>query len=104
MKTDILINNMVQMFFVAIVLEAGISAIFNLTAVQSINRGKVFVDTTREVFTFLGAFFLCYFVKKFRIFSGTGLKMNDMLDLVVTTLVLAKFSGLIGDLFRRLKG
>lgn len=95
---------MIQLFFIGIVLEAAVSAIFNITAVKSIERGKVFVDTTREVFTFLGAFFLCYLVKNFRIFANTGLKVPDMADLVITALVLAKFSGVIKDLFLRIKG
>ncbi|MBN1499653.1 MAG: hypothetical protein JW982_05850 [Spirochaetes bacterium] len=102
MKTEILIGNIIQMFFMGLVLSASISAIFSITAVKEINRKRA-VDTTRDVFTFLGAFFLCYFLPKIRIFTGTGVKLSPVYDLIITSLVLAKFADFITDLFDRVK-
>ncbi len=102
MKTEILIGNMIQIFFLGVVLSASISAIFSITAIKSIDRTRV-VDTTREVLTFLAAFFICYFLPKIRIFGGTGVKLAPTADLIITSLVLTKFADFVKDLFLRVK-
>ena len=102
MKTEILIGNMIELFIVSIILYACVSFIFNLTAFKQIEKNRV-VTTTKEVVTFLGAFFLCFFIKKLRIFGGTSVKIPSLADLVITSLLLAKFSEFVGDIFYRIK-
>lgn len=102
MKTEILVGNMIEIFFVSIILSACISFIFNITAFRQIEKNRV-VTTTKEVVTFLGAFFFCFFIKKLRIFDGTNVKLPAIADLVITSFMLAKFSEFVSDIFYRIK-
>lgn len=102
MKGDILIQNIFNLFIVAIILEAAIMAIFSMTALKDISDSKP-IASTRDALILIVAVVLCYKVKKLTIFMGTGIVIPYILDTAISALFLTRMTNLIKDFFGRIK-
>jgi hypothetical protein len=103
MKSSILLANFANIFLMAVVVEIALAAVFSITAVKDYEN-KTPVKITKEVVTFLVCFFVCWFFPVLRLFLGTDLGIKPVPDIVITSLVLTRLTGVIRDIFVRLRG
>ncbi len=102
MKGEILIQNVFNLFVVAIILEASIMAIFSMTALKDITNSKP-VEAARDALILILAGVLCYKVKLLTVFGGTGINLPFILDTVISALVLTRMTNFIKDFFQKIK-
>lgn len=103
MNGDALLQNVVNIFIISIILEAAVMAIFSVSALKGLESSKP-IESTRDILIILVSFFLCYKVDQLRVFPRTGLNIPKIIDIVISTLVLARMTLLIRSLMARLKG
>ena len=102
MKGEILLQNIVNLFIIAIILEAAIMAIFSMEALKDVGVSRA-IDTTRDVIIVLVSLFICYKVGALRIFKGTEIKLPFVLDTVISALVLARMTNFVRTITARFK-
>ncbi len=102
MNGEILIQNVFNLFIIAIILEASIMAIFSLTALRDLSEMKP-VEAARDALILILAFVMCYKVDILTLFRGTGIKLPYILDTVISALVLTRMANLIKNFFARIK-
>jgi len=102
MNGEVLIQNVFNLFVIAIILESSIMAIFSMTALKEFDQSKP-VETARDALILILAFVLCYKVTLLTIFRGTGIKLPYILDTVISALVLTRMTNFIKDFFSRIK-
>ena len=102
MNGDVLIQNIINLFVMAIILEAAIMAIFSMSAFRDMKMTRA-VEATRDVIVLLAAFFLCYKVDVLHVFRGTGLKIPVLFDIIISTLVLTRMTNFVRQVFNRLR-
>lgn len=102
MKGEILIQNFINLFLVGIILETALSAIFSLSTVKDFESRKPF-QAARDIITLIVAFFICYEIKSFKIFKGTGVKIPAIIDMIISALILSRMAIFIKDLISRIK-
>ena len=103
MNGDALLQNVVNLFIIAIILEASIMAIFSVSALKGIANTRP-VESTRDILIILVAFFLCFKVDQLSVFLRTGLGVPKIIDIIISTLVLTRMTLLIRTLMARFKG
>lgn len=103
MNGDVLLQNIVNIFIISIILEAAIMAIFSVTALKGLDTNRA-VESTRDILIIIISFFLAYKVDQLRVFPRTGLNIPKIIDIVISTLVMARMTLLIRSLMSRLKG
>jgi hypothetical protein len=102
MNGEILIQNVFNLFIIAIILEASIMAVFSITALQDVEESTP-VAAARDGLIIILAFVLCYKVNILTIFKGTGIKLPYILDTIISALVLTRMTNLIRDFFKKIK-
>jgi hypothetical protein len=102
MKGEILISNIFTLFVIAIILEASVMAIFSLNTFKSIYPKKP-IQAARDLIVLGLAFVLCYKVEIITVFGGTLIKLPQILDVVISTLVLTRMTNFIGDVLTKFK-
>ncbi len=102
MNGEILIQNIINIFIIALILEASIMAVFSMAAFKGIEASRA-VESARDAIIIIVAFFLCYKVEALRIFRRTGLAIPTIIDIVISTLVLTRITIFIRQLMSRFK-
>ncbi len=94
MNADILFQNIFTLFLIAIILEAAIMGVFSIASLKQINNA-VAVDAARDALIIILAFILCYKVEMLTVFRGTGIKLPNMLDTIISALVLTRITNIV---------
>ena len=102
MNGDVLIQNIINIFVIAIILEAAIMAVFSLSSLKGLDATRPF-EATRDAIIIIIAFFLCYKVNILRIFRGTGINVPRILDVIISALVLTRMANFIRQMMSRFK-
>ncbi len=102
MKGEVLLQNAVNLFIIAIILEAAIMAIFSMEALKDMGASKA-LDISRDAIIVLVALFICYKVGALRIFKGTEIKLPLILDTIISALVLARMTNFVRAITSRFK-
>jgi len=102
MKGEILIQNIFNLFIIAIILEASIMAIFSMSALREISESRP-VEMARDALILILSFVLCYKVSILTVFGGTGIKLHYLLDTAISALVLMRMTNFIRDFFERIR-
>ncbi len=102
MKVDLLIQNLFNLFVLAIIIEAAASAIFSMTALKDLRETRP-VAMARDVIVLIVAVFLCYKVKLLTIFGGSGIKLPYLLDTAISALVLTSLANFIRNLVSKMR-
>jgi len=102
MNGDVLLQNIFSVFIIAIILEAAVMALFNLSALKGLDRNRA-IEATRDGIIIIVAFFLCWKVDILRIFRGTGMNMPWMVDVIISGLVLARMTNFVRQVMSRFK-
>ena len=102
MKGEILLQNVVNLFIIAIILEAAIMAIFSIDALKDLGASRA-VDASRDAIIILVSLFICYKVGALRIFKGTEIRLPLVLDTVISALVLARLTNFVRTITSRFK-
>jgi hypothetical protein len=103
MNADVLIQHVINLFLVAIVIEMALSAVFTLSALANYNTNTKPFRSARDIITLLIALFFCYNFKTFKIFRGTGVKLPQLIDTIISALVLSRLAFFVRDLSARIK-
>jgi hypothetical protein len=102
MKSDALLQAIINMLLFALLVEGAVSAVFSISAMRSIENKRV-VQTTREALTFLVAVLFVYSLDSLKLFKAGGLKFPNIGDIIISSLVLTRLSGFIRDLMNRVR-
>jgi hypothetical protein len=102
MNAEVLVQNIFNLFVVAIILEASVMALFSMSAFKMLNRNTA-VDSARDVIILLIALVLCYKVEMLTVFTKTGIDMPKMIDTIISALVLTRMTNLVLTFFSRIK-
>jgi hypothetical protein len=102
MKGEILLQNVVNLFIIAVILEAAIMAIFTIEALKDMQPTRA-IEATRDILVILVSLFICYKVDALRIFKDTGLKLPFVADTIISALVLARITNFIRQITSRFK-
>lgn len=102
MKGEILINNIFTLFVIAIILEASIMAIFSMTSLKEIYHKKP-IQATRDLLILFTSFILCYKVEQLTVFGGTAIKLPQIIDQIISALVLTRMTNFIGAVLSKFK-
>ncbi|HOO70968.1 MAG TPA: hypothetical protein PK926_04325 [Spirochaetota bacterium] len=102
MNGEVLIQNVFNLFIVAIILEASIMAIFSLTAFKRLESTQP-LQMARDALILILAAVLCYKVDILTLFRGTGIKLPYILDTVISALVLTRMTNFISDFLSRIR-
>ena len=102
MKGDILFQNVFVLFLIAIILEAAISAIFSLSFLEKFSESSI-GKTIKELLMLIVAIFLCFKIKILTIFGNTGIIVPDLLDSIISGLVITRIANFIRDLLEKIK-
>ncbi len=103
MNGDALLQNVVNIFIIAIILEASIMAVFSVSALKGLDSNRA-IESTRDILIIVAAFFLCYKVVQLRVFPRTGLAVPQIIDIIISTLVLSRMTIFIRSLMAKFKG
>lgn len=102
MKTDLLLQGLINMLLLSIVIEGAVSAVFSLTAMRMIEAKRT-VQTSREVLTFLVSLLFVYTVEPLRLMKSAGINFPMIGDLIISSMVLSRIAGFIRDLMNRIR-
>ncbi len=102
MKVEILIENIINLFVVAIVIEAAVMSIFSISSMRDIGSKRP-VEATRDGLIVLVAFFLCYSVDILSVFRNTGVKLPRLFDIIISALVLTRLTNFVWTFMSRFK-
>lgn len=102
MKGEILLQNVVYLFIVAVILEACIMAIFSINVIKEASDNRA-IGTAKDIVVMILAFIICYKVPMFTLFRETGIKLPDMLDIIISALVLSRMTHIISNFFEKIR-
>ncbi len=102
MNGELLVQNVFNLFIIAIIIEAAVMAIFQISAMKDLETTTPF-QTARDALILILAAVLCYKVPLLTLFKGTGIKLPYLLDTAVSALVLTRMTYFIRDFFSRIK-
>ena len=102
MNGEMLIQNVFNLFIVAIILEASVMAVFSMTVLKGASSKKP-VQIARDTLILILAFVLCYKVRMLTLFKGTGIKLPVYLDMAISALVLTRMANFIREFFSRIR-
>ncbi len=102
MNADILFQNIFTLFMIAIILEAAIMGVFSIASLKQINNAAA-VDAARDALIIILAFILCYKVEILTVFRGTGIKLPNMLDTIISALVLTRITNIVRGFLSKLR-
>jgi hypothetical protein len=102
MNGEVLLQNVFNLFIVAIILEASIMAIFSLSAMKRLESTQP-LQMARDTLVLILAAVLCYKVEILTLFKGTGIKLPFVLDTIISALVLTRMTNLISSFLSRIR-
>ncbi|PKL35135.1 MAG: hypothetical protein CVV44_23215 [Spirochaetae bacterium HGW-Spirochaetae-1] len=102
MNGEVLVQNVFNLFIVAIILESSIMALFSMSALKDISNSKP-VEIARDSLILILALVLCYKVELLTLFRGTGIKLPLILDTAISALVLTRMTNFLKDFFSRIR-
>ncbi len=103
MNIEALIQNVINLFVIAIILEAAIMAIFKMRSLSAMESSRAF-EASRDGIIIIICLFLCYKVGVLRLFKGTGIVLPRLIDIVISALVLARMTSFVGGFMSKMKG
>ncbi len=101
MNTDILLQNIFNVFIISIILEFCISAIFSINLLKDFTESSV-GQSVREGAIIIIAAVICYNVPVFRIFRRV-LELPYQLDWIISTLILVRMTFMIKGFLDKIK-
>lgn len=102
MKGEILLQNVVNLFIIAIILEAAVMAVFSMDALKDMGATRA-IEATRDAVVIVVSLFICYKVGVLRIFKGTGVDLPRIADIIISALVLARMTNFVRQVTSRFK-
>jgi hypothetical protein len=102
MKSELLLQGLINMLLLSVVVEGAVAAVFSITAVRTIETKRV-VQTSREVITFLVCVLFVYTVEPLRLLKASGINFPVIGDIIISSMVLSRLSGFIRDLMNRVR-
>jgi hypothetical protein len=105
MNAEVLFQNIVNLFIIALILEASVMALFSISLFKKMSR-NIAVESARDVLILVIAALLCYTGYKhgmLSIFHKSGFKVQKYIDIAISTLVLVRFTKLIMGFFSRMR-
>jgi len=103
MNLEALIQNVINLFVIAIILEAAIMAVFRMPSLRGVNSSRP-AEATRDGIIIVISLLLCYKVGVLRLFRGTGIDFPRLVDVIISALVLARMTTFISGFVSRVKG
>ena len=103
MNGDVLLQNIINIFIISIILEASIMAVFSMSALKNFESTRP-MEATRDAIIIIVSFLLCYKVDMLRVFLGTGMKIPNIIDIIISSLVMARMTNFILTVMSRFKG
>ncbi|MBU4270224.1 hypothetical protein KKE07_05125 [Candidatus Dependentiae bacterium] len=102
MNAEVLIQNVFNLFIVAIIIEASVMAVFTMAVFKHL-RVPAPAEMARDFLILLLAFILCYKVDILTLFKGTGIKVPYIIDTIISALVLTRLTNFVREFFARIK-
>jgi hypothetical protein len=102
MKSEILLQSLLNMLLISVLVEGTVSAVFSISAMRSIESKRV-VQTTREAITFLVALMFVYILDSLKLFKASGINFPRIGDIIISSLVLMRLAGFVRDLMNRVR-
>lgn len=102
MNGDVLIQNLINIFIIAIILEAAVMAVFSMSSFRNMDTNRAF-ESTRDAVIIIVSFLLCYKVTSLRVFIRTGLNIPQIMDVVISSLVLTRMTMFVRTMMARFK-
>ncbi|MCU0847997.1 MAG: hypothetical protein MUD12_08945 [Spirochaetes bacterium] len=102
MKGEVFIQNIFNLFIIAIILEASIMAVFSMAALKDLTENRA-LQGARDAIILILSLVLCYKVEILNIFVNTGVRLPHILDTIISALVLMRLTTLIRDFFHKIK-
>ena len=102
MNAEILVQNVFNLFIIAIILEAVIMAVFSISVLKKMQESTI-ANSVKEAVIFIISLFFCYNVRKVNLFYGTGLRLPELVDVLFSALFLARMTMLVQNIFAKLK-
>ena len=102
MNGEVLLQNLFNIFIIAIIFEASIMAIFSMAVFKNLSYNAP-VEMIKDVLILILSLVLCYKVSSFRLFNGTGIKLPYYLNTIISALVLMRLTKFVGDFLSRIK-
>ncbi|MBN2544769.1 MAG: hypothetical protein JXB50_03165 [Spirochaetes bacterium] len=101
MNTEILLQNIFNLFIISIILEFCEAAIFSINVLSDFSDSSI-GKSVREGLIILVALIICYKVPMFRVFRRV-IDLPYQLDWIISTLVLARMTFMIKGFLEKIK-
>ncbi len=102
MKVDILVQNLLNLFLIAAVLQVSAMAIFSMKLLKDV-LGNRPMDTVRDLVILAVAFFLCYKSKDLTVFRRTGIAITPIIDTIIAALVVTRIANVEEGLLSKIR-
>jgi hypothetical protein len=102
MKSELLLQGLINMLLLSVVVEGAVAAVFSITAIRTIETKRV-VQTSREVITFLVCLLFVYSVEPLRLLKTSGMTFPVIGDIIISSMVLSRLAGFVRDLMNRVR-
>jgi len=102
MNIEVLIQNIINLFVVAIIIEAAVMALFSMSSLWDMGSKRPVV-ATRDGIIIIVSFLLCYKVEVLSVFRKTGMNLPAMIDVIISALVLARMTNFVNSFMSRMR-
>lgn len=102
MNIEVLIQNIINLFVVAIIIEAAVMALFSMSSLRDMGSKRPVV-ATRDGIIIIVSFLLCYKVEVLSVFRKTGMNLPAMIDVIISALVLARMTNFVNSFMSRMR-
>lgn len=102
MKGEILLQNVINLFIIAVILESAIMAIFSMSELKN-RKGSRPVEATRDAIIIVISLLICYKVDMLLLFKGTGIVLPLPVNVVLSGLVLSRMVAFVSRFASRFK-
>src|SRR4030042_329328 len=101
MNTEILLQNIFNLFIISIIIEFCVSAIFSINLLKDFTESSI-GQSVREGIIIVIALIICFKVPMFRIFRRV-IDLPYQLDWIISTLILARMTFIIKGFLDKIK-
>jgi hypothetical protein len=102
MNIDVLLQNIVSLFVIAVIIEAAVMAVFSMSSLREIGSKRP-VEATRDGLILILSFFICYKIETFSVFKGTGIAIPRLMDVIISALVLMRLTNFVWHFMSRFR-
>ncbi len=102
MNIEVLIQNIINLFVVAIIIEAAVMALFSMSSLRDVGSKRPVV-ATRDGIIIIVSFLLCYKVDVLSVFRKTGVSLPNLIDVIISALVLARMTNFVNNFMSRMR-